>query len=139
MPEMEWGLESDEFASRTLHLRAPVALANGFLYVAEQTGILGAIGFLILVAGGMAAGIRALAQTTHECRAICLGLMIGILGALVEQLVDAPLWVDTNLFTFTLYLGLLNNAPAIFAARTLNTKTYDSGEELSVTAHPVVA
>jgi O-antigen ligase len=139
MPEMEWGLESDEFASRTLHLRAPVALANGFLYVVEQTGILGAIGFLILVAGGISAGIRALAQTADECRAICLGLMIGILGALIEQLVDAPLWVDTNLYTFTLYLGLLNNAPVIFGAGNRGAEAFNSREELSTSAHPVTA
>jgi O-antigen ligase len=111
LPGMEWALSTEEFATRTLHLRAPVALGNGFLYVAEQTGILGLLGFLVMVTGGLIVGMRSVFRTSGECRAVCLALVVGVLGALAEQFVDTPLWVDPNLFTFVIFLGLLNGAP----------------------------
>lgn len=114
LPEMEWGLVTEEFASRTLHLRAPIALGNGFLHVAEETGILGLIAFLFFVTGGAVVGLRSVARTAGEERAVCVGLLIGILGALAEQVVDTPLWVDPVLYTFTLYIGLLNIAASLF-------------------------
>jgi len=41
--------------------------------------------------------------------------MIGMLGALGEQFVDTPLWVDPVLFTFMLFFGMLNVAGFLFA------------------------
>ncbi|HEV2446174.1 MAG TPA: O-antigen ligase family protein [Candidatus Sulfopaludibacter sp.] len=114
MPEMEWGLSTEEFASRELHLRAPITLGNGFLHVLEETGVLGFLGFLLLVLGAFVTGFRAMARTAGEPRAVCFALMVGILGALAEQVVDAPLWVDPVLFTFVLFIGMLNVAGALF-------------------------
>jgi hypothetical protein len=113
-PELEWGLSTEDFASRVLHLRAPITLGNGFLHVAEETGILGFLGFVILVLGAFVSGFRSMARTTGEPRAVCLALMVGILGALAEQLVDTPLWVDPVLFTFILFIGMLNVAGVLF-------------------------
>ena len=118
LPEMEWGLVTEEFASRTLHLRAPIALGNGFLHVAEETGILGLLAFLVFVTGGLTAGVRSVVRSMGERQAVCLGLVIGMLGALAEQMVDTPLWVDPVLYTFTLYIGLLSLAPPLLAAST---------------------
>jgi len=115
---MEWGLVTEEFASRTLHLRAPIALGNGFLHVAEETGILGLLAFLVFVTGGLTAGVRSVVRSMGERQAVCLGLVIGMLGALAEQMVDTPLWVDPVLYTFTLYIGLLSLAPPLLAAST---------------------
>lgn len=114
LPEMEWGLVTEEFASRTLHLRAPVVLGNGFMHVVEETGILGAFTFALLILSGFVNGVRAIAQTSGEQQAVSVGLLIGICGALAEQLVDAPLWVDPVLYTFILFIALLNVAPYVF-------------------------
>jgi putative inorganic carbon (HCO3(-)) transporter len=116
LPEMEWGLVTEEFASRTLHLRAPIALGNGFLHVAEQTGILGLIGFLLFVLGGLFSGLRSAAATSGEQRAVCIGMLVGILGCLAEQVADTPLWVDPVLYTFTLYFALLSIAAPLFGS-----------------------
>lgn len=115
MPNLEWGLTTEEFASHTLHLRAPIVLGNGLLHVVEETGILGFLAFLLLLAGGGISGIRSMAVSSDEQRAICFALMVGMLGALGEQLIDAPLWVDPVLYTFVLYIGMLHVAGALFA------------------------
>ena len=115
LPEMDWALVTEDFATHTLHLRAPVALGNGFLHVAEETGLLGLGAFLFFVVGALGVGMRSLARTGGEHRAVCLGLMVGILGALGEQFVDTPLWVDPNLYTFALSIGLLSVAAPLFS------------------------
>src|SRR5262249_41588032 len=115
LPDMEWGLVVEEFATHTLHLRAPIALGNGFLHVLEETGMLGLAGFLCFVIGGLVNGLRSLAKTAGAPRALCFGMLIGVIGALAEQIVDTPLWVDPVLYTFTLFFGLLNIAGSLFA------------------------
>jgi hypothetical protein len=57
-----------------------------------------------------------MAVTSGENRAVCWALMVGMLAALGEQLIDAPLWVDTVLFTFVLFIGMLNVAGGLFGA-----------------------
>jgi len=114
LPDMEWGLTTEEFASRTLHLRAPVVLGNGLMHVIEETGILGFLAFLLLVFGAFVSGFRSMALTEGEHRAVCWALLVGILGALAEQLIDAPLWVDPVLYTFVLFIGMLNVAGPLF-------------------------
>jgi O-antigen ligase len=115
LPQMEWGLSIEEFASRTLHLRAPITLGNGFLHVAEETGIFGLLGFAVLVTGAFVSGWRAIIRTTGQHRAVCLALLVGILGVLAEQIIDTPLWVDPVLYTFALYIAMLNTASTLFA------------------------
>lgn len=122
LPDLEWGLTTEEFASRTLHLRAPIVLGNGLMHVIEETGILGFLGFLLLVAGAFVAGFRSMAQTTGEHRAICWALMVGILGVLAEQLIDAPLWVDPVLYTFVLFIGMLSVAGPLFGTPAAGVK-----------------
>ena len=118
LPDMEWGLVTEEFATHTLHLRAPISLGNGFLYIAEQTGLLGLSTFILLVIGGLLAGARAVVKTTGVPRAACLGMTVGMLGALAEQLIDTPLWVDPVLYMFVLFIAMLNIAPALFGPQT---------------------
>jgi hypothetical protein len=116
LPEMEWGLVTQEFASRTLHLRAPIALGNGFLHVAEETGILGLAGFLLFVLGALFSGLRSVAATCGEHRAVCIAMLVGVFGCLAEQVADTPLWVDPVLYTFTLYFALLNIAAPLLGS-----------------------
>ncbi len=116
LPDLEWGLTTEEFASRTLHLRAPVVLGNGLMHVIEETGLLGFLAFLLLLVGAFVSGFRSMAVTSGENRAVCWALMVGMLAALGEQLIDAPLWVDTVLFTFVLFIGMLNVAGGLFGA-----------------------
>lgn len=113
-PELEWGLITEEFATRTLHLRAPITLGNGLLHVVEETGIVGSLGFLILIMGTFVTGFRAMIGTAGEHRAVCFALLVGILGVLAEQIIDAPLWVDPVLYTFALYIAMLNVASTLF-------------------------
>jgi len=114
LPQMEWALVTQEFAAHTLHLRAPVALGNGFLHVAEEIGIPGLIAFVIFVVGGLWNGVRSIVVTAGLQRAVCIGMVVGILGTLAEQVADTPLWVDPVLFTFILYFGMLNVAGSLF-------------------------
>jgi O-antigen ligase len=113
-PDMAWGLVTEEFAAHTLHLRAPIALGNGLLHVVEETGVLGFLGFLILIAGAFVSGFRSVARTAGEHRAVCLALMAGMGAVLCEQVIDAPLWVDSVLYTFVLYIGMLNVGGGLF-------------------------
>jgi O-antigen ligase len=114
LPEFDWALSTEQFATRVLHLRAPISLGNGFLHLLEETGILGFLGFVVLVFGALVSGVRSVARTVGEPRAVCCGLMIGMLGVLGEQFVDTPLWVDPVLFTFVLFIGMLNVAGVLF-------------------------
>jgi O-antigen ligase len=115
LPEFDWAFSTEDFATHFLHLRAPVAFGNGFLFIAEQTGVIGFAAFLVFIAGALVTGVRAIADTPGQPRVICLGLVVGMLGALGEQIIDTPLWVDPNLYLFTLFAGMLCVAPQIFA------------------------
>jgi hypothetical protein len=112
-PELDWGLVTEEFASRTLHLRAPITLGNGLQHVIEETGFVGFFGFLILIMGAFVSGFRAMIRTAGQHRAVCFALLVGILGVLAEQVIDAPLWVDPVLYTFALSLAMLNAAGSL--------------------------
>jgi len=114
MPDMDWALSTEDFATRTLHLRAPIVLGNGLLHVAEETGLLGLAAFIFLIIGTFVVGIRSASVTTDECWPACVGIMLGIMGALGEQFVDAPFWIDSVLFTFALYVGMLSVAAPLF-------------------------
>jgi O-antigen ligase len=122
-PEMDYAVDTEEYGSRILNLRAPVTMDNGLLHVVEETGIVGGLAFLVYLAGAFLIAVRAVFRTSGECRAASLGLLVGILGILVEQLIDAALWVDPNLYTFTLFIALLNNAGFLFAQTRRETVT----------------
>jgi O-antigen ligase len=115
LPALEWAFSTEDFATHFLHLRAPVAFGNGFTKVAEETGLIGLATFLLFITGAVSTGVWAIAHTQGEPRVICLGLVTGLLGALGEQFIDTPLWVDPNLFIFTLFAGMLCIAPRLFA------------------------
>jgi putative inorganic carbon (hco3(-)) transporter len=115
LPAFDWAFSTEDFATHLLHLRAPVAFSNGFLFIGEQTGVIGFVAFLIFVGGALVTGVWATARTSGEPRVICLGLVVGMLGALGEQIIDTPLWVDPNLYIFTLFAGMVCVAPQIFA------------------------
>jgi putative inorganic carbon (hco3(-)) transporter len=122
-PQMDYVLETEQYGSRILNLRAPVVMGNGLSHVVEETGIVGGLAFLVYLAGAFRFALRAVSRTSGECRAASLGLLVGILGILTEQLIDAPLWVDPNLYTFTLIIALLNNAGFLFAEARRETQT----------------
>jgi len=115
MPQFDWAFASEDFATHLLHLRAPVALGNGFFMIAEETGVIGFAGFVLFIVGALVTGVWAVRNTPGEPRVICLGLVVGMLGALGEQIIDTPLWVDPNLYIFTLFAGMVCVAPQIFA------------------------
>jgi len=111
-PEWEWAMKFEEFSIRKLHIRPIAAPHNGFLLIAAETGVMGLLAFLLFCFGAVRAGLRALALTCGEERALSLGMLIGLLGLALQQFVDFSIWADPLLYTLALYTALLNMAPA---------------------------
>jgi O-antigen ligase len=111
-PALAW-IEADEEFPVKRHLRFIAAPQNGFLFVLAETGILGLGAFLLYIVGVLLIGMRATFATADYRRAAHVGLVIGILGVLGQQAIDYSFWVDPVLYTFTLIVGMLNNASVL--------------------------
>jgi O-antigen ligase len=106
-PELEWLAEGEELV-RLLNLRSISAPENGYTYVLTELGLLGLGAFLFYLVGVLVIGMRALSSTEGYRRAACYGLLVGVLGVLIQQFIDFSFWVDPLLYTFTLVVGMLN-------------------------------
>lgn len=111
VPELAWAFENEDFLTRTMHSRSIAAMGNGFLFVAVELGTFGVLAYAIFLTGMLVAGGRAVARTTGALRAACLGLIVGMIGVLLEQTIDFSVWVDPQLYTNALVLGMLTLAP----------------------------
>jgi putative inorganic carbon (HCO3(-)) transporter len=111
--EMTWALASEDLAVRKLHVRFIAAPQNGFLLPLAETGLLGLAAFLFYLAGSIAVGLRAVQTVSGWGRGVVVGLTVGLLGVMAQQIVDYSIWTDPVLYTFALIVGMLAAAPAL--------------------------
>lgn len=116
VPDLAWAFENEDFLTGTMHSRSIAAMGNGFLFVAVELGAIGVMAYAIFLVGSFVSGARSVMETTGPMRAACLGLTIGMAGVLLEQTIDFSVWVDPQLYTHALVLGMLTLAPS-FAGR----------------------
>jgi len=114
IPDLSWAVENDDFLAHEMKSRSFAAMGNGFFFVTTETGVIGTLGFAVCLAGALVTAIRAIKGTAGAARGVCLGISLGLLGVLLQQLIDFSLWVDPLLYTTALCIGLLNVAPALF-------------------------
>jgi len=115
MPELEWAVENEDLLTHVMKSRSLAAMGNGFFFVTVETGLWGTVGFAICLIGAAVVAIRSVLLSRGAVRGICLGMSLGLLGVLLQELIDFSLWVDPLLYTTALCIGLLNVAPALFA------------------------
>ena len=111
VPDLAWAFENEDFLTQTMHSRSIAAMGNGFLFVAVELGAVGVLAYAIFLAGSLVVGVRAVLQSSGPVRAACLGLIAGMIGVLLEQTIDFSVWVDPQLYTHALALGMLTLAP----------------------------
>jgi hypothetical protein len=109
-PEQKWMTDLEDKGVHEMKVRFLVTPENGFLFPFIETGVVGFLGFLVYLAGGFRAGLRALGSTSGAARGACLGLLVGMAGLLAEQAVDSSFWVDPVFYSFALVIALLNGA-----------------------------
>jgi O-antigen ligase len=112
-PEIQYNLDLEGPVTQLLHLRAIVSPQNGLLHVLIELGALGVLTYLLYVTGTLLIGLRATRQSRGYVRGACLGLTVGLLGVLLQQAVDFSYWVDPLLYTYTIVVGMLNNAAVV--------------------------
>jgi O-antigen ligase len=106
-----WGIERRwHEASMVTHMRLLAGPLNGFLYVATVTGLLGLAAFLWLAIGGMFLAWRGIGTTTGPMRAVCLGLVVGMVGVFLEQSLSYSIWIDTVLAVWIVSIALAGYA-----------------------------
>ena len=114
IPEMAWAFENEDFLTRTMHSRSIAAMGNGYLFVAVELGIVGTFAYALYLIGTFVMGLRSIARTSGAPRAVCLGLVLGTAGMLVEQFIDFSVWVDPLLYTGALVVAMVSLAPSLF-------------------------
>jgi O-antigen ligase len=119
VPDLEWTVENEDLLVQT-NIRSIAAMGNGFLFVTAETGAVGSVAFAIFVLGMLLISIRAIHGTEGMVRGACIGLALGLLGVLLQDLIDFSLWVDPLLYTVAIVLAMLNLAPAVFPKERTN-------------------
>ncbi len=109
---MAWAARSEDVLPRQLHLRMIYGPLNIYLFVLAETGLLGALALAIAIAGFVGVALKAIRASDGAWRAAHLGIFVGLLAMLAQQLVDDSLWVDPVLFTTALLISMLNMASA---------------------------
>jgi putative inorganic carbon (hco3(-)) transporter len=107
----DWAGEDEE---ETTVVRR-VTVHNLYMYLLAETGLLGICALLLYLASGIFAGVRAVRITDGAVQALCLGLIVGITGALLHNFAEIALWLDPMLHTFALILCMLFAIPALVA------------------------
>jgi putative inorganic carbon (HCO3(-)) transporter len=114
--EMADSLKDEDVATQQLKVRYIAGPLNAYLLVFAETGAIGLAAFLFYLAGVYRMGFRAVAACAGEYRAVSLALVVGLIGVMLQQVIDYSYWVDPILYAFTLQAGLLNVAPALWGA-----------------------
>lgn len=85
---------------------------NIYLLLLAETGLLGLAAFLLGIFAAFRTAFRNLRVPNRVVQGASLGLLVGICGVLGQMITDWALWLDPVLYTFTLSVALLQNAPA---------------------------
>jgi O-antigen ligase len=112
-PEWEWALQFEDYSVKQLHLRPLASPHNGFLLILAENGLVGLVTFTIFFLGITVAAVRSLRHTTGSARAVCFGLTVGLIGLVLQQVVDFSIWADPLLYTLALCAALLSVAPEV--------------------------
>lgn len=102
--------------SRTAGVRAAAPVHNVYLLVLAEVGLIGLMGFLILLGALLWRGAAATLHCTGGMRGLALGLTIGLGAQAIQQLVDFSLWWDPSWFTLAIVGALLGTARALDGA-----------------------
>jgi putative inorganic carbon (HCO3(-)) transporter len=108
--EMVWALGNEDIAVKTLKVRFIAAPQNGFLLPLAETGIAGFCAFLFFLGAVLVVGVRAIAASDGWHRSALIGLVIGMLGVIAQQIVDYSFWTDPVLYSFALAVAMLAEA-----------------------------
>jgi hypothetical protein len=114
IPELAWAFDNEDYLTRIMHSRSIAAMGNGFLFVTVELGIVGTAAYALYLLGSFGMAFRAIFRTRGAVKAACLGLTLGTAGVLLEQLVDFSVWIDPQLYTSALVVGMLTLAPTLF-------------------------
>jgi O-antigen ligase len=90
--------------------RSPMVVHNLYLLILAETGLAGLAGFLFFVARMLSLAARAARQAEGPERAVCAGLLIGILGVLGHMISDFCLWLDPIFVVWFVLAAMLNGA-----------------------------
>lgn len=110
-PQWAWAFGDAADFQRQFNSRMFVAPHDFYAFLLAEMGILGLLGFVILVVGFLWLGYCGARDSTGPEKAVCIGLILGLFGQLAQSAINFSLWVDPLLFTLALSAALLARAP----------------------------
>jgi O-antigen ligase len=110
--KLTWALDKkfQTIATDVLHLRIVAGPLNSYLYVAATSGLIGLLTFLYFILGTLVIGARAVQCASGALKAACWGMVVGLAGIYLQQVLDYSLWIDPILYAWTMIIGLLATA-----------------------------
>ena len=110
IPEFEEMLAEGERKRIEFSLRVTAPVHNLYLLVLSETGILGLATLLVFLGAVLARATRAVLVSDGVRRGVCAGLLVGLVGQLVQQTADFSFWTDPLLYTFALIAAMSSSA-----------------------------
>jgi O-antigen ligase len=110
-PSWSWAFQGVADFQRQFKTRLFVAPHDLYAFLLAEMGILGLLGFLILIAGCVWLGYCGARDSNGPEKAVCIGLILGIFGQLAQSAINFSLWVDPLFYTLALCAALLARAP----------------------------
>jgi O-antigen ligase len=92
---------------------------NVYLLIAAETGIIGLTTFMLFYGSLFAFGLRGLRDCSIRSRATIIGLLAGILGAMLCDLTGFSLWSEICMYTIAFMAGVIDRLNPGRAARRL--------------------
>jgi putative inorganic carbon (hco3(-)) transporter len=80
---------------------------NTYLLIWAEVGTLGLAAFACFVGGAFWRGGRALHSMAPKDRALALGILAGIFGALLFDLTEISLWMEIGMYSLGFWIGVL--------------------------------
>jgi O-antigen ligase len=104
--DLEWAYRiADELAPQGI--RFVVSVHNYILLICAETGLLGTMALVVLFGTIVWTGVRAISRTRGVERAVCLGILLGIVGVVLHDLTNLALSAEPVFITLFLLAGLL--------------------------------
>jgi len=86
--------------------RIRAGVHNLYLLILAETGAFGILGFGLLIGGVFAITLREAVRQRRFEKAVALGILSGLTGASVHNLLEFTLWLDANLYTLAILTAL---------------------------------
>ncbi len=94
-------------------LRAMAPVHNVYLLMLAEAGLVGLVGFVVLLGGALVRMLRAFLMSAGAVRGLWLGVVAGLLAQFGQQLVDFSLWIDPYWYTLALMMALAGATPGL--------------------------